>query len=221
MGAAVRGRRRGDAVLVGRVGARVVAALGGAGTPFIVTVRDGGRLVGLAPLVLARRGPFRVLTELGARRATTGTCCPSRPRARRSAALAMREVLGAQRRVARAAPGRGADGLGHRARRAGGRAAGAHGGGPTPYPGIELPATFDEYLAGLPRKRRKDLRRHMRRLDDGRLELRDVTRARRPERDHRPLAGHPRALVAAPRQAHGPRARQHPLPGLHAGPRGR
>ena len=37
----------------------------GAGRPFIVTVRDGGRLVGLAPLVLARRGPFRVLTELG------------------------------------------------------------------------------------------------------------------------------------------------------------
>ena len=91
---------------------------------------------------------------------------------------------------------------------------------PTPYPGIELPATFDEYLAGLPRKRRKDLRRHLRRLDDGRLELRDVTRARRPERDHRPLAGHPRALVAAPRQAHGPRARQHPVSRLHAGARG-
>jgi len=38
-----------------------------------------------------------------------------------------------------------------------------------------LPDSFEEYLAGLPRKRRKDLRRHMRRLEDGRLELRDVT----------------------------------------------
>jgi CelD/BcsL family acetyltransferase involved in cellulose biosynthesis len=46
---------------------------------------------------------------------------------------------------------------------------------PTPYPGIELPESFEAYLESLSRKRRKDLRRHLRRLDDGRVELRVVT----------------------------------------------
>ena len=45
---------------------------------------------------------------------------------------------------------------------------------PAPYPGIELPSSFERYLEELPRKRRKDLRRHVRRLEDERLELRDV-----------------------------------------------
>ena len=76
--------------------------------------------------------------------------------------------------MARAAPGRSRE-----APRPSGRcspaACACAGGGPTPYPGIELPATFEDYLAGLPRKRRKDLRRHLRRLEDGRLELRHVT----------------------------------------------
>src|SRR6185295_16069793 len=39
------------------------------------------------------------------------------------------------------------------------------------YPRLELPSSFDEYLEWLPRKRRKDLRRHLRRLDDGELEV--------------------------------------------------
>jgi len=42
------------------------------------------------------------------------------------------------------------------------------------YPRLELPGSFDEYLESLPRKRRKDLRRHLRRLDDGELEVRQV-----------------------------------------------
>jgi CelD/BcsL family acetyltransferase involved in cellulose biosynthesis len=46
---------------------------------------------------------------------------------------------------------------------------------PTPYPGIELPDSFERYLEDLPRKRRKDLRRHVRRLDEGSVELRHVT----------------------------------------------
>jgi CelD/BcsL family acetyltransferase involved in cellulose biosynthesis len=45
---------------------------------------------------------------------------------------------------------------------------------PVPHPGIELPGSFDEYLAGLPAKRRKDLRRHLRRLDEGQLERREL-----------------------------------------------
>jgi len=146
----------------------------GSADPWIVTVRDGDRLVGLAPLVRTRRGPFRVLTELG-RPPSNYWNVLALPGAREeiSAAVAgaVRErsgewhalllgglPLGSELEAAL----RGA-GLRVRARR------------PTPYPGMDLPATFEEYLQALPRKRRKDLRRHMRRLDDGRLVLRDVT----------------------------------------------
>ena len=141
--------------------------------PFIVTVRQDGRLVGLAPLVLGRRGPFRVLSEVGrppgnywdvvcepAARAQAGAAVMRELAAHRSEWHALllggvREGSATERAVLSA-------GLPVRRRR------------PTPYPGIELPGTFDEYLAALPRKRRKDLRRHLRRLDDGRLELRHV-----------------------------------------------
>jgi CelD/BcsL family acetyltransferase involved in cellulose biosynthesis len=145
----------------------------GSSAPFVVLVRDGAKLVGLAPLMLARRGPFRVLTELGRPPANYwDVLCE--PHARSDiGALAFEEVrlrsaewhallLGGLR------PGSGseqavlASGLRLRRRR------------PTPYPGIELPATFEEYLGGLPRKRRKDLRRHLRRLEDGRVALREV-----------------------------------------------
>jgi len=44
---------------------------------------------------------------------------------------------------------------------------------PVRCPRIELPATFDAYLASLPRSRRSNLRRHLRRLD-GEIELREV-----------------------------------------------
>jgi CelD/BcsL family acetyltransferase involved in cellulose biosynthesis len=136
-------------------------------------VREADRLVGLAPLVLARRGPFRVLTELGRPPANYWDVL-SEPATRAAVGeLALREVaahsdewhallLGGIRAGSATERAVLASGLRVRRRR------------PSPYPGIELPATFEEYLAGLPRKRRKDLRRHMRRLEDGRLELRDV-----------------------------------------------
>jgi CelD/BcsL family acetyltransferase involved in cellulose biosynthesis len=145
----------------------------GSSAAFVVTVRDGGRLVGLAPLVLARRGPFRVLTELGrppsnywdvlsepAARAEVGTAVMSELAARRSEWHAL--LLGGVREGSATERAVLASGMRVRRRK------------PTPYPGIELPASFEEYLAGLPRKRRKDLRRHLRRLEDGRLELRRV-----------------------------------------------
>ena len=142
--------------------------------PWIVTVRDGDRLVGLAPLATTRRGPFRVLTELG-RPPSNYWCVLALPAAR---AAVMAEVAAAIRAHAGewnalllgGLPG-GSDferalraaGLRVRVRR------------PTPYPGIELPESFERYLEELPRKRRKDLRRHMRRLDEGHIELRPVT----------------------------------------------
>jgi len=144
---------------------------------WIVTVRENGRLVGLAPLVAAKRGPFRVLTELGRppgnywqllavpelRDVVAGAVAAEiRDRADEWHAL----LLGGMREGSAFEAALRQAGLRVRARR------------PAPYPGIALPGSFEEYLAALPRKRRKDLRRHMRRLDDGRLELRDVTGAR-------------------------------------------
>jgi CelD/BcsL family acetyltransferase involved in cellulose biosynthesis len=146
----------------------------GSGNPFIVAVRDSGRLVGLAPLVLARRGPFRVLTQLG-RPPSNYWDVLAEPGTRDAAgAVAMQEIgahrgewhallLGGVRSGSGTERAVLASGLRLRRRR------------PTPHPGIELPDTFEQYLAALPRKRRKDLRRHMRRLEDGRLELREVT----------------------------------------------
>jgi CelD/BcsL family acetyltransferase involved in cellulose biosynthesis len=141
--------------------------------PFIVTARQDGRLVGLAPLVLGRRGPFRVLSEVGrppgnywdvvcepAARAQAGAAVMRELAAHRSEWHAL--LLGGVREGSATEHAVLSAGLPVRRRR------------PTPYPGIELPGTFDEYLAALPRKRRKDLRRHLRRLDDGRLELRHV-----------------------------------------------
>lgn len=143
------------------------------GTPFVVTVREGGRLVGLAPLVLAHRGPFRVLTELG-RPPSNYWDVLAEPAARdAAAALALQAVrahagewdallLGGVRSGTPTERALLSAGLKLRRRR------------PAPHPGIELPETFEEYLGALPRKRRKDLRRHMRRLDDGAIELREV-----------------------------------------------
>jgi CelD/BcsL family acetyltransferase involved in cellulose biosynthesis len=139
-----------------------------------VTVRDSGRLVGLAPLVLARRGPFRVLTELGRPPGNYWDVLAEPPVREAVGELAMRAVLDhSDEWHALLLGGVRTGSATERALLSGGlRLRTRH---PVPYPGIELPATFDEYLAGLPRKRRKDLRRHLRRLDDGRLELRDVT----------------------------------------------
>jgi CelD/BcsL family acetyltransferase involved in cellulose biosynthesis len=145
----------------------------GSGSLFAVLVRDGPDVVGLAPLVLGRRRPFRVLTELGRPPANYwDVLC--RPEGRTAiGALALAAVrassdewhallLGGLRSGSGTESALLASGLRLRRRR------------PTPYPGIELPSSFDEYLGGLPRKRRKDLRRHLRRLEDGRIELREV-----------------------------------------------
>jgi CelD/BcsL family acetyltransferase involved in cellulose biosynthesis len=44
-----------------------------------------------------------------------------------------------------------------------------------PSPTIELPDTFDAYLGMLPKARRQNIRRHLRRLDGGEVTLREVT----------------------------------------------
>ena len=142
----------------------------------IVTVRDGARLVGpgAAGAGAARAVPGADRARPAAQQ-LLGRAVRARPRARLSATLAIRErarrTATSGMRCCWAACGRDP----RPRRRCVGPGCGCAARKPTPYPGIELPASFDDYLAGLPRKRRKDLRRHMRRLDDGRLELRDVT----------------------------------------------
>src|SRR5688572_10595356 len=110
----------------------------GSAQPFLVTVRDAGRLVGLAPLVLARRGPFRVLSELG-RPPSNYWDVLAEPESREAAGmLAMREILahrdewhamllGGVRAGSATERALLAGGLRLRRRR------------PTPHPGIELP----------------------------------------------------------------------------------
>jgi CelD/BcsL family acetyltransferase involved in cellulose biosynthesis len=142
--------------------------------PWIVTVREGARLAGLAPLVRGRRGPFQVLSELGrppsnywgvlaapADREAVDAAVATAIRAHAGEWHAL--LLGGVPEGSGFASALRAAGLRLRVRR------------PTPYPGIELPGSFDTYLEGLPRKRRKDLRRHIRRLDEGRIEVRNVT----------------------------------------------
>jgi CelD/BcsL family acetyltransferase involved in cellulose biosynthesis len=141
--------------------------------PWVVTVRDRGRLAGIAPLVSARRGPFKVLSELG-RPPGNYWAVVAAPEAR---AAVNDAVAGAIRSHAGEWDALLLGGLPEGShteaalRRAGLRVRSRR---PAPYPGIELPESFERYLEELPRKRRKDLRRHVRRLEDERLELRDV-----------------------------------------------
>ena len=147
-------------------------AWGGSGRPWIVAVRENGRLVGLAPFILRRRGPLRVLGRPGSH-PSQDVLAPPELRPDVAEAVAAEIVLRRKEwdllaiscfpedsAIERSMRQRG---LRLRQRRT------------ATYPRIELPGSFDEYLESLPRKRRKDLRRHLRRLDDGELEIRQVT----------------------------------------------
>jgi CelD/BcsL family acetyltransferase involved in cellulose biosynthesis len=146
----------------------------GSAVPWLVLVREGGRVAGLAPLVLRRRGPFRVLAPLG-RDPSNYWDVLALPDRREGVAVAVAGALA--ERVgdwdaialggvpAGAAIGPALEGAGLRVNRR----------DPVPHPGIELPASFEDYLAALPAKRRKDLRRHLRRLDEGEVARRELT----------------------------------------------
>jgi CelD/BcsL family acetyltransferase involved in cellulose biosynthesis len=145
---------------------------GGSGRPWIVAVRENGQLVGLAPFILRRRGPLRVLGRPGSH-PSQDVLAPSQLRPDVAETVAA-EIVSRRKEwdlmavscfpedsaIERSMRQRG---LRLRQRRT------------ATYPRIELPGSFDEYLATLPRKRRSNLRRHLRRLDDGELELRRVS----------------------------------------------
>jgi CelD/BcsL family acetyltransferase involved in cellulose biosynthesis len=145
---------------------------GASDRPWIVAVRENRQLVGLAPFMLRRRGPLRVLGRPGSHPSQDVL---ARPGLRADVAKAVVAEIAQRRKewdvlAFSCFPGDSAigpslrqRGLRFRQRRT------------ATYPRIELPGSFDEYLATLPRKRRSNLRRHLRRLEDGELEVRRVS----------------------------------------------
>jgi CelD/BcsL family acetyltransferase involved in cellulose biosynthesis len=142
--------------------------------PLLVCVREQGRLVGLAPLVIRRKGPVRVMEPVGMepgdywdvlalperREQVAGEVARAlREHARRWDAWILRcpppesPIVGALR----------AAGLRSLVRP------------PIPAPAIALPGDFEAYLASLSSSHRQNLRKHLRRLDNGEVELREVT----------------------------------------------
>jgi CelD/BcsL family acetyltransferase involved in cellulose biosynthesis len=140
---------------------------------WVLTARDDGRLIGLAPLAIRRGRGIRSL-HVPAEQLSDYWDVLSLPAAREAVLEAIAAEL--RRRAGEwdeltlgrlpqtSATAAALERAGVLARRGTG----------LPSPGLELPASFDEYLRGLPSGHRSNLRRHLRRLDDGELELRTV-----------------------------------------------
>ncbi len=136
-------------------------------------VRQGGRVAGIAPLALRRDLPARVLCMIGKEPGDYWDVIAA-PGDRDNVALA---VGGELARLA----GRWDAGIFsclppesrtlERFTSAGLRIFRRE---PVASPAIELPSTFDAYLASLPAGHRQNLRRHLRRLDGGDVVLRHV-----------------------------------------------
>lgn len=141
--------------------------------PWLAVVRDGNDVCALAPLAITRHGPIRALRPLTGDHGGHWNVI-ARPAGRPEAYTALARALAERgmewdtlilRGLPPASPLAGAlQAQGLRVRTA-----------PLqPCPGLELPRTFEEYLAALPRSRRENLRRHLRRLDGGTVSLHEV-----------------------------------------------
>ena len=144
------------------------------GEAWIVCVRDGGSLRGIAPLVVTQRAGMRVIGMLGKEPGDYWDVLAAEADRPAVAAAVAEELL---RRSGRwdiagltclepdspTADAFGAAGLRVVRRR------------PIPSPCIALPGTFEDYLASLPGKHRSNLRKHLRKLDGGEVELRAVS----------------------------------------------
>jgi CelD/BcsL family acetyltransferase involved in cellulose biosynthesis len=137
--------------------------------PWLVTVRESGRLIGLAPLLRRRRGPFRTLHGIGrtpgdywdliaaaGRREEVSEAVADELRRRRSEwdALLLDSVHSGE--------------IGGALLRGGFRTQARS---PVVSVELSLPGSFEDYLATLPSRRRSNLRKHLRRLDEGPFEL--------------------------------------------------
>lgn len=140
----------------------------------MVLVRDGERVAGLMPLAIRRRGPLRMLSMIGKEPGDYWDILAAQPDRAAVTAAATTEL--ARRRadwdvgllsciVPESTTGDALAVAGLRViRRADVRC-----------PAITLPGTFDEYLAPLPNTRRKAIRRALRRVDEGEVELLAIT----------------------------------------------
>jgi CelD/BcsL family acetyltransferase involved in cellulose biosynthesis len=137
--------------------------------PWVLTVRDGGRLVGVLSLCSQSVAGLRILRTA----AEPGDYCGivALPEIRGEVEAAIAGELRTRARdwdaliLAQLLPGSTtAAAIEEAGLRAPHQTAVA-------CPAIPLPATFDGYLSSLPTTRRTNLRRHLRRLDDGELEI--------------------------------------------------
>jgi CelD/BcsL family acetyltransferase involved in cellulose biosynthesis len=148
--------------------------LGDGAEPWLITVRDGDRLVGLAPLALERSRGRRVVRLIGKEPGDYWDviALPNR-RAEVARAVAGElarrdddwDVFFLAAQPGASITGALADERSLRVRRR----------PETRCPGIELPGDFEEYLRRLPGSHRSNVRKHLRRLDEGSVEPREVT----------------------------------------------
>lgn len=141
---------------------------------WIVCVRDAGVVRGIAPLVLTRRAGARVIGMLGKepgdywdvlaaeadRPAVVAATAEELLRRRGQWDIAGLNCLEPDSPTAAALSAAGMRVVRRR---------------PIPSPCIALPDTFEDYLSSLPNKHRSNLRKHLRKLDGGEVELRAVT----------------------------------------------
>lgn|GEM_PF-3245045 len=142
-------------------------------------MRDGDALIGLAPLLRRTRGPFRTIAEIGRGPGDYWDLLAA-PGRREEVTVAVAAEIARRRREwdLVLVDGLHAPGFGEALRDSGLRVADRPSLVSVEMP---LPESFDEYLAGLPRRRRSNLRRHLKRLDEGEFELALVEPARLAE----------------------------------------
>jgi CelD/BcsL family acetyltransferase involved in cellulose biosynthesis len=140
---------------------------------WVLAVHDGDRAVGIAPLVLRHSRGLRMLQPLGKEPGDYWDIL-AEPSAREDVTAKIADALEGRRRawdafvVSCLPPDSPSPRVFARTSlRIFERP-------PIPCPSISLPATFDDYLASLPRSRRGNVRRHLRRLDSGEVELREL-----------------------------------------------
>lgn len=147
--------------------------------PWTIAVREGGELVGLAPLLRRRQGPFQVLGELG--RGPGDYWDVLAAPGRREGVLAAVAAEVARRRHewdALLIDSPHSSDFSNALADAGLRIVGRE-----PLISVEmpLPESFEDYLAGMPRRRRANLRKHLKRLDQGEFSISTVEGGDLPE----------------------------------------
>jgi CelD/BcsL family acetyltransferase involved in cellulose biosynthesis len=141
--------------------------------PWLVTVRDGDRLVGLAPLVLERRRGARIVRMLGKDPGDYWDVL-ALPEHREAVARVVASELSRRENQWDVFFLDGQPGDSATPALAGLKSLNVRARSPTPCPRIALPSDFDEYLHLLPSTHRANVRRHLRRLDGGQVAIREV-----------------------------------------------